>query len=104
MSHGQVFALILVLSIVVVGALIAVVGQSDIGQAIADAIRHNSGANEGAGVRQELEQMRANVDQLRTEMDEMHGHLLEAHERLDFAERLLARPADGNSIKRSVNA
>lgn len=71
--------------------LLAILVKSDIGQAIADAIRHNSGANEGAAARRELEQMRADVDQLRAELDGMNAQLLEAHERLDFAERLMAK-------------
>ncbi|HEY4321131.1 MAG TPA: hypothetical protein VGM77_08105 [Gemmatimonadales bacterium] len=80
------FVLCLVFSI----PLLAILSKSDIGQAIADAIRHNSGANEGAAVRQELEQMRADVEQLRSELDGVHAELGEAHERLEFAERLLA--------------
>lgn len=85
---------ILVLCLVFSIPLLAILTKSDIGQAIADAIRHNSGANEGAGVRQELEQMRADLDQLRGELDGMHAELGEAHERLEFTERLLAqRPA-----------
>jgi multidrug resistance efflux pump len=69
--------------------LIAVIANSDIGQSIADAIRHNSGANEGAAVRRELEEMRGTVEQLQADVDGMHAQLGEAQERLDFAERLL---------------
>jgi multidrug resistance efflux pump len=71
--------------------IIAILVKSDVGKAIADAIRHNSGANKGAGARRELEQMRAEIDQLRAEVDDVHAQLLESHERLDFAERLLAK-------------
>ena len=71
--------------------------KSSIGQSIADAIRHNSGASEGAAARRELEQMRADLDQLRAELEDVHTQLLETHERLDFAERLLAKPADGQT-------
>ena len=78
--------------------LLAIFVKSEIGLAIADAIRHNSGANKGAAARRELEQMRADVDQLRAELDDVHAQLLESHERLDFAERLLVKPgaAAGN--------
>jgi multidrug resistance efflux pump len=86
MHGGQVVGLILALCI----PIVALVVKSDIGQAIADAIRHNSGANEGAAVRRELEQMRVEVDALRTELDDVHAQLTETHDRLDFAERLLA--------------
>jgi multidrug resistance efflux pump len=74
--------------------IIAILVKSEVGQSIADAIRHNSGANEGAAARRELEQMRADIDQLRTELEDMQAQLLESHERLDFAERLLVKPAD----------
>jgi len=75
-------------------ALIGVIAHSDIGQSIADAIRHNSGANQGAGVRRELEQMRGSVDQLQSDIDALHAQLGETQERLDFAERLLAERHD----------
>jgi hypothetical protein len=77
--------------------IIAILVKSEVGQSIADAIRHNSGANEGAAARRELEQMRADIDQLRTELEDVQAQLLESHERLEFAERLLVRPghADG---------
>lgn len=74
--------------------LLAILSKSEIGQAIADAIRHNSGANKGAAARRELEQMRGELDQLRGEIDDVHAQLLESHERLDFAERLLAQRND----------
>jgi multidrug resistance efflux pump len=71
-----------------------ILSRSEVGRAIADAIRHNSGAGRGAAAGQELEQLRAEMDQLRTELDDVHAQLLEAHERLDFAERLLAQRND----------
>ena len=74
--------------------IIAILVKSEVGQSIADAIRHNSGANEGAAARRELEQMRADIEQLRTELEDVHAQLLESQERLDFAERLLVKPAD----------
>ncbi len=78
--------------------LLAVLGKSEIGRAIADAIRHNSGANEGAAARRELEQMQGEVEQLRTELDDIHAQLLETHERLDFAERLLINRGDDSQL------
>ena len=38
------------------------------------------------------------MDQLRTELDDVHAQLLEAHERLDFAERLLAQRNDAPQL------
>jgi multidrug resistance efflux pump len=81
---------VVALCLVLLIPLTAILTKSDIGQAIADAIRHNSGANEGAAVRRELDSMRAEMEQLRTEVDQVHGELTEAHDRLEFAERLLA--------------
>jgi len=78
--------------------IIAILVKSNVGLAIADAIRHNSGANEGAAARRELEQMRAEMEQLRTELDDVHVQLLEAHERLDFAERMLTKSPDTQTL------
>ena len=78
--------------------IVAILVKSEVGQAIADAIRHNSGANKGAGARRELEQMRTELDQLRGELDDVHAQLLESHERLDFAERLLAKSRDTEQL------
>jgi hypothetical protein len=72
--------------------LVAVISKSAIGMAIADAIRHNSGASHGASARAEVEQLQAEVEQLRADFESVNTQLLEVHERLDFAERLLARP------------
>ncbi|MGH7583008.1 MAG: hypothetical protein ACREL5_07285 [Gemmatimonadales bacterium] len=94
MTHGQSFALVFFIVMGLVIGLVAVLGKTDIGQAIADAIRHNSGANEGAAVRRELEEMKAEIEQLRADLDLMHHELLETGDRLDFAERLLARGSE----------
>ncbi|MEO5798002.1 MAG: hypothetical protein ABIZ70_00660 [Gemmatimonadales bacterium] len=71
--------------------LVAVVSKSSIGHAIADAIRHNSGADKGASTREQFEQLSAEMEQLRGDVDQARTELLEVHERLDFAERLLAK-------------
>jgi hypothetical protein len=64
---------------------LTVILRGPLGQAIADRIRHGaSGTGTDARLREE-------VDTLRLEMDELRGQLSEAHERIDFAERLLAR-------------
>ena len=94
MTSGQFFALVFLLGIGLITGLIAVIGKTDIGQSIADAIRHNSGANEGAAARRELEQMQAEIEQLRADLDTMHAQLLETGDRLDFAERLLSGTPD----------
>jgi hypothetical protein len=71
--------------------IVAILSRSTIGHAIADAIRHNSGASEGASARLEVEQLQSEVEQLRGDVEQLNSQLLEVHERLDFAERLLAR-------------
>ncbi|HEX3927479.1 MAG TPA: hypothetical protein VHW65_05740 [Gemmatimonadales bacterium] len=95
MTDGQVLALIFLVTGVFTLGLVGVLAKTDIGQAIADAIRHNSGATKGAAARRELEQMRIDVEQLRGELDQVHNELAETHERLDFAERILARGHEG---------
>ena len=94
MTHGQDFALVFLMGMGLLIGLVAVLGKTDIGQAIADAIRHNSGASEGAAVRRELEAMKAEIEQLRADLDTMHQQLLETGDRLDFAERLLTRGSE----------
>jgi multidrug resistance efflux pump len=90
--NDAIFALIPILALMI--PIVAILVKSDFGRAVADAIRHNSGANEGAAARGELEQMRTDIEQLRAELDDVHAQLLESHERLDFAERLLAQRAE----------
>jgi len=64
---------------------LAVIFRGPLGQAIADRIRNGPGGPAAdAHLREEL-------DGLRLELDELRGQLSDAHERLDFAERLLAR-------------
>ena len=93
---------VLVVMIVMIIPILVVLSKTEIGQAIADAIRHNSGASEGAAARRELEEMRAEIEQLRTELDDVHAQLLETHERLDFAERLLAKaPEPARVVERT---
>ena len=91
MTKGQMFALVFLMGTGLLVGLMAIIARTDIGQAIADAIRHNSGANEGAAVRRELAMMKGQLDQVQVELDDVHTQLLEAHERLEFAERLLAK-------------
>jgi hypothetical protein len=60
------------------------VTRSHIGRAIADRIRGGAAGDPGLG---------AEVDALRHELEAVRGELSDVHERLDFAERLLSRPA-----------
>jgi multidrug resistance efflux pump len=94
--NDAIYALIPIMALAI--PLLAILVRSSVGQAIADAIRHNSGANEGAAARRELEQMRAEIDQLRVEVEDVRAQLLESHERLDFAERLLSQRNDPSQL------
>lgn len=90
--NNAIYAFIPIMALAI--PLLAILVRSNVGQAIADAIRHNSGANEGAAARRELEQMRAEIEQLRVDVEDVRAQLLESHERLDFAERLLSQRHD----------
>lgn len=87
MPNIGVFIPIIALSI----PLVAIITKSSIGQAIADAIRHNSGADQGASTRQQFEQLASELDLMRGDLDQARNELAEVHERLDFTERLLAK-------------
>jgi hypothetical protein len=71
---------------------LTVILRGPLGQAIAERIRH------GAGATGNDRQLREDVDSLRLEVDELRGQLAEAHERIDFAERMLARRDEPNSL------
>ena len=79
--------------------IVAIVSKSAIGDAIAESIRHKSALRRGGVPDPDLEQLHAEVDQLRADLEQVHAELLEAHERLDFTERLLARPDVADRIK-----
>jgi outer membrane murein-binding lipoprotein Lpp len=63
--------------------------RGPLGSAIAERIR--GGGAPDRHLAGEVEQLRADLDAVRQELGE-------AQERLDFAERLLARPADGGRL------
>lgn len=83
---------------VFVTPLAYVILRSPVGQAIADAIQHNSGASAGASSRKQLDQLQTELDALRGELDQARGELAEVHERLDFTERLLAKGRDESGV------
>ena len=65
------------------------VTRSHIGRAIADRIRGGAAGDP---------ELAAEVDSLRRELEAVRGELTEVHERLDFAERLLARPPEPSRL------
>ena len=62
---------------------LSVILRGPLGQAMADRIRGGAGEADP--------RLREDVEHLRLEVDELRGQLTEAQERIDFAERLLAR-------------
>ena len=86
-----------VLAIVLIfgGGTLFLLSISPVGKAIADRIRRSGGGAVPEDVRRELEQFRSEVEgdvqQLRTEVGELS-------ERMDFAERLLAKQREDQRI------
>ncbi len=77
------------------GGTLCLLAISPVGKAIADRIRRHGGAAVPELVRGELDELRSEVhgevQQLRTEVSELN-------ERMDFAERLLAKNRDGQQL------
>ena len=76
------------------GACIAM-AFSPIGRAVADRIRGKSASAGGGDVRTEFAEHKAALDQ---ELEAMRRELAELAERMDFAERLLARQREGERL------
>jgi uncharacterized membrane protein len=74
------------LSIFFIMAGLVLISRSQIGAAIAHAIRVNATDAEEEG----LEHLGQELVEVRRELDAMRHELAETHERLDFTERLLA--------------
>ena len=77
------------------GGTLFLLAISPVGKALAERIRRHGGAGVSEEARAELEEFRSEllgeVQQLRTEVSELS-------ERMDFAERLLAKNRDGQRI------
>jgi hypothetical protein len=75
------------------GGTLFLLAISPVGKALAERIRRQGGAALSEDVRAELEQFRA---ELAGEVEELRTEVSELSERMDFAERLLAkqRPAE----------
>jgi len=86
-----VFAIIFIFG----GGTLFLLAISPVGKALAERIRRHGGAAVSEDARAELEEFRSEllgeVQQLRTEVSELS-------ERMDFAERLLAKNRDGQRI------
>lgn len=76
------------------GALIAI-SFSPVGRAVADRIRGKAATPDAAELRAELTEHK---DVLNQELEAVRQEVAELAERLDFAERLLAKNRDGQRI------
>lgn len=70
---------------------LTVILRGPLGQAIAHRLREGGGGDP---------RLREDLDALRGELDDVRQQLAESQERLDFAERLLARRPDGEQLPR----
>jgi hypothetical protein len=75
-----------IISMVVIGFVIVKVAQSALGQAVARRISGRAGAGD--------QELREEVMELRELVSHLEQRLAEGEERIDFAERLLARGKD----------
>jgi len=86
---------VLAITFIFGGGTLFLLAISPVGKALAERIRRQGGAAIPDDVRAELEEFRSElvgeVQQLRTEVSELS-------ERMDFAERLLAKNRDGQRI------
>lgn len=72
------------------------IARSEIGKAIAHAIRVNATDADEEG----LAVLGQEVAELRRELEEVRGQLADTHERLDFTERLLAQSRSPEQLPR----
>jgi len=70
---------------------LTVILRGPLGQALAQRLRDGAGGDPT---------LRADVDALRGELDDVRHQLAESQERLDFAERLLARRTEAEQLPR----
>jgi hypothetical protein len=86
---------VLAIALIFGGGTLFLLAISPVGKAVAERIRRQGGAALPDDVRSEVDAMRADVlselQQLRTEVSELS-------ERMDFAERLLAKQRDGERL------
>ena len=80
-----------IVSMVLIAFVVVRVTQSQVGQAIARRISGRSGVND--------EELRNEVLDLREHLANLENRLAENEERIDFTERLLARPAEPERIE-----
>lgn|SRR5512135_3044828 len=98
---GSEWAPALTFSIISISVAAIFVLRGPVGKALAQWIggwSHNESKWIEAKMREAGGGTSGDVDQLRAEVDELRGQLAEVHERLDFAERMLARTREAERL------
>jgi transposase-like protein len=88
-------------SIIALSVSAAFVLRGPVGKALAQWIggwSHNEAKWIDAKMRESGGGSTGEVEQLRSEVDELRGQLTEVHERLDFAERMLAKTREAERL------
>lgn len=80
-----------IVCVVVIGGVVRWILRSPVGEALAERLRRSSAATSPDDVRKQVGELLGEVQQLRTEVSELS-------ERLDFAERLLAKSRESQRI------
>lgn len=98
---GSDWAPAITFSIIAISVCAAFVLRGPVGKALAQWIggwNHNEAKWIEAKMREAGGGSIAEIDQLRSEVDELRGQLSEMHERLDFAERMLAKTREADRL------
>lgn len=98
---GSEWAPALTFSIIAISVAAIFVLRGPVGKALAQWIggwSHNESKWIEAKMREAGGGTSGDVDQLRAEVDELRGQLAEVHERLDFAERMLAKTREAERL------
>ncbi|HET7250666.1 MAG TPA: hypothetical protein VFJ24_07585 [Gaiellales bacterium] len=98
---GSEWAPALTFSIISISVAAIFVLRGPVGKALAQWIggwSHNESKWIEAKMREAGGGTSGDVDQLRAEVDELRGQLAEVHERLDFAERMLAKTREAERL------
>ena len=98
---GKEWAPAITFSIIAISVAAIFVLRGPVGKALAQWIggwNHNEAKWIEAKMREAGGSPTGDVEQLRSEVDELRGQLAEVHERLDFAERMLAKTREAERL------
>jgi hypothetical protein len=86
---------VLAIALIFGGGTLFLLAISPVGKAVAERIRHAGGANARADARQEVEQLRTDV---LGDLEQLRRDVSDLAERVDFAERLLAKGRESGRV------